>query len=348
MDRLSVAIAAPVPPDVPELLRERESRIDLRYDPDVLPPMRHPADFAGDPSFTRTREQQRRYEELLDGADALYGIPDVDAAALRRVVEANPHLRWVHTMAAGGGATVQAAGLTDEQLNKIIFTSSAGVHSGPLAEFAIFGVLAGAKDLPRLARQQSARVWSGRWMMGQLAEQTVLVIGLGGIGRRVVELLAPFGGTILGTSRRSVTVDGVDEVVHPNQLVEVAGRVDAAISTLPGTDATADLLGADFFAALKPGATVVNVGRGTVIDEAALIDALSTGQVGFAALDVFTTEPLPSDSPLWSLPNVLISPHTAALSKHEDRRIAEVFCDNATRLLEGRSLRNVIDTEEFY
>ena len=348
MDRLSVAIAAPVPPDVPELLREREPRIELRYDPELLPPMRHPADFAGDPSFARTKEQQQQYEELLNGADALYGIPDVDAAALRRVVDANPHLRWVHTMAAGGGATVQAAELTDEQLNKIIFTSSAGVHSGPLAEFAIFGVLAGAKDVPRLARQQAARVWSGRWMMGQLAEQTVLVVGLGGIGCRVVELLAPFGGTILGTSRRAVTVDGVDEVVHPNQLVEVAGRVDAVISTLPGTDATAGLLGADFFAALKPGATVVNVGRGTVIDEPALIDALHAGQVGFAALDVFATEPLPDDSPLWSLPNVLISPHTAALSKHEDRRIAEVFCDNATRLLDGRTLRNVIDTKEFY
>jgi phosphoglycerate dehydrogenase-like enzyme len=348
MDRLSVAIAAPVPPDVPELLRQREPRIELRYDPDVLPPMRHPADFAGDPSFTRTEQQQRRYEELLDGADALYGIPDVDAAALHRVVEANAHLRWVHTMAAGGGATVKAAGLTEEQLNEIIFTSSAGVHSGPLAEFAIFGVLAGAKDFPRLTRQQSERVWSGRWMMGQLAEQTMLVIGLGGIGRRVVELLAPFGGTILGTSRRDVTVDGVDKVVHPNQLVEVAGRVDAVISTLPGTDATAGLLGGDFFAALKPGATVVNVGRGTVIDETALIDALHTGQVGFAALDVFATEPLPAESPLWSLPNVLISPHTAALSKHEDRRIAEVFCDNATRLLDGQPLRNVINTEEFY
>ena len=87
---------------------------------------------------------------------------------------------------------------------------------------------------------------------------------------------------------------------------------------------------------------MVNVGRGTVIDEPALIDALHTGQVGFAALDVFATEPLPDDSPLWSLPNVLISPHTAALSKHEDRRIAEVFCDNATRLLDGRTLR-VID-----
>jgi phosphoglycerate dehydrogenase-like enzyme len=348
MDHLSVAIAAPVPPDVPELLREREPRIELRYDPDVLPPMRHPADFDGDPSFTRTKEQQRKYDELLDGADALYGIPDVDGAALHRVIQANAHLRWVHTMAAGGGATVKAAGLSDEQLNKIIFTSSAGVHSGPLAEFAIFGLLAGAKDLPRLAKQQLERLWSGRWMMGQLAEQTVLVVGLGGIGRRVVELLAPFGGTVLGTSRRGITVDGVDDVIHPNQLVEVAGRVDAVISTLPGTDATAGLLGGDFFAALKPGATVVNVGRGTVIDEAALIDALHSGRVGFAALDVFATEPLPSESPLWSLPNVLISPHTAALSKNEDRRIAEVFCDNATRLLDGRTLRNIINTEEFY
>ena len=97
-------------------------------------------------------------------------------------------------------------------------------------------------------------------------------------------------------------MDGVDEVVHPNQLVEVAGRVDAVISTLPGTDATAGLLGADFFAALKPGATVVNVGRGTVIDEPALIDALHTGQVGFAALDVFATEPLPVTAPCGPCP----------------------------------------------
>ena len=348
MDRLRVAIAAPVPHDVPELIRGREPRIELRYDPEVLPPMRHPADFSGDPAFTRTEEQQRRYEELLDGADALYGIPDVDAAALRRVVEANPNLRWVHTMAAGGGASVKAAELADEKLNTITFTSSAGVHAGPLAEFAIFGLLAGAKDLPRLNAQQSAREWSDRWMMGQLGEQTVLVVGLGGIGRRVVELLAPFGGTILGTSRRGVTVAGVDEVIHPDDLVDVAGRVHAVISTLPGTDATAGLLDGHFFQALKQGATVVNVGRGTVIDEPALIDALRTGKVGFAALDVFATEPLPSDSPLWSMPNVLISPHTAALSRHEDRRIAELFCDNATRMLDGQPLRNVINTDEFY
>src|SRR5215217_8813849 len=301
MDRIRVAIAAPVPSGLTDFLLELEPRIDLRYDPEVLPPMRHPADFSGDPSYSRTPEQSRRYEELLVDAEALYGIPDVDPTALRHVVEANPDLRWVHTMAAGGGATVQAANLTSEQLNKIIFTSSAGVHAGPLAEFAIFGLLAGAKDLPRLNGQQSAREWSDRWMMGQLGEQTVLVVGLGGIGRRVVELLAPFGGTILGTSRRGVTVAGVDQVIHPDDLVDVAGRVHAVISTLPGTDATAGLLGGQFFQALKQGATVVNVGRGTVIDEPALVDALRTGKVGFAALDVFATEPLPSDSPLWSM-----------------------------------------------
>ena len=348
MDRIRVAIAAPVPSGLTEFLLELEPRIDLRYDPEVLPPMRHPADFSGDPSYSRTPEQSRRYEELLVDAEALYGIPDVDPTALRHVVEANPDLRWVHTMAAGGGATVQAANLTSEQLNKIIFTSSAGVHAGPLAEFAIFGMLAGAKDLPRLSAQQAAREWSGRWMMGQLQEQTVLVIGLGGIGRRIVELLGPFGTTIIGTSRRRSSVPGVDEVIHPDDLDSVASRVDAVISTLPGTDATTGLLDRSFFTSLKAGATVVNVGRGTVIDEAALIDALSDGRVRFAALDVFATEPLPADSPLWSMPNVLVSPHTAALSVHEDRRIAELFCDNATRLLNGQPLRNVINTEEFY
>ncbi len=347
MNRLRVAIAAPIPQGLTDLLLEREPRIDLRYDPELLPPMRHPADFTGDPSFSRSAAQQQEYEQLLDGADALYGIPDVDAAALRRTVAANPNLRWVHTMAAGGGATVKAADLTSEQLKKIIFTSSAGVHAGTLAEFSIFGVLAGAKDLPRLNAQQAAREWGGRWMMSQLSDQTILIVGLGGIGRRVAELLAPFGTTIIGTSRRGISIPNV-EVIHPNDLVSVAGRVDAVVITLPGTDATTGLIDREFFAALKPGATVVNVGRGTVIDEPALIAALSEGQVGFAALDVFAAEPLPPDSQLWSMPNVLISPHTAALSIHEDRRIAELFCDNAARLLDGQPLRNVINTDEFY
>ncbi|MFF8630135.1 NAD(P)-dependent oxidoreductase [Streptomyces werraensis] len=131
-------------------------------------------------------------------------------------------------------------------------------------------------------------------------------------------------------------------------MTGLAPDVDAVVNTLPGTDATHHLLGKRFFDALKPGATVVNVGRGTVVDEAALIAALGSGRVGFAALDVFETEPLPVHSPLKDDGRVLVSPHTAALDTAEDRLIAELLAANATRLLDGQSLLNRVNTVEFY
>lgn len=346
--RLRVAVAAPLAPELCELIATREPRIDLVVDQSLLPPMRHPADFSGDPSFRRSPEQQTAYEELLDSAQALYGIPDVDPSALARTVRANPGLRWVHTMAAGGGGQVRAAQLTEAELGRVTFTTSAGVHGDALAEFAVFGVFAGAKHLPRLVEQQRERVWSGRWMMSQVADQTVLVLGLGGIGAAVAAKLAALGVTVIGTSRSGASVPGVARTVHPGDVAEVLPHVDAVVTTLPGTDATHHLIGREFLSALKPGATVVNVGRGTVVDESALLDALDSGAVGFAALDVFEVEPLPAESPLWAHPRVLVSPHTAALDAREDRRIAELFAENATRLLDKVPMRNVVDTVEFY
>lgn len=346
--RLRVAVAAPLAPELCELLIAREPRIDLVVDQALLPPMRHPADFSGDPSFQRTPQQQSAYEALVDSADALYGIPDVDPAALARTVRANASLRWVHTMAAGGGGQVRAAQLDEGELARVVFTTSAGVHGDALAEFAVFGVMAGAKDLPRLRAQQDDREWSGRWLMSQVSEQTVLVLGLGGIGQAVARKLAALGASVIGTSRAGASAPGVSRTVHPDDIATVLPHVSAVVTTLPGTDATHHLVGQDFFAALRPGATIVNVGRGTVVDESALVDALEAGTVGFAALDVFEVEPLPAESPLWAHPRVLISPHTAALDAREDRRIAELFADNATRFLDGMPLRNVVDTVEFY
>lgn len=330
------------------MIEEREPRIDLIRDQSLLPPMRHAADFAGDPAFRRTPEQQARFEALIDSAEVLYGIPDVDPAALTRAVRANPALRWVQIMAAGGGGQVAAADLTHDELQRVVFTTSAGVHGGPLAEFALFGLLAGAKTLPRLLAQQRAHEWSGRWTMAQLEEQTVLVLGLGGIGREVARKLSALGATVIGSSRSATAVPGVDRVVDAAGIADAAAVSDAVVTTLPGTAGTTGLLGADFFAALKPGATIVNVGRGTVIDEPVLIEALRSGRVGFAALDVVADEPLDPASPLWDLPNVLISPHTAALNDAEERRIAELFADNATRFLNGEPMVNVVDTVEFY
>ncbi|WP_211362240.1 D-2-hydroxyacid dehydrogenase [Pseudonocardia cypriaca] len=347
-DRLRVAVVTPLSEELAELVPRLEPRVDLVCEQELLPPVRYPADHHGDPSFTRTPAQERRFAEIIAEAEALYGVPGEDPVALRRAVDSNPRLRWVHTMAAGGGALVKAAGLSAEQLERVTFTTSAGVHGGPLAEYALFGLLAGAKNLPRLQADAARHEWPDRWLMGQLREQTVLVVGLGGIGREVARLLAAFGTRVIGTSRRGEPVEGVTELVHPSELAAVVGRVDGIVVTLPGTAATERLVSADVLAAVRPGTTLVNVGRGSVIDEDALVEALRDGRIGFAALDVFAAEPLDPASPLWELPNVLISPHNAALTPAEGKRIAELFADNAARLLDGRPLRNVVNTVEFY
>jgi phosphoglycerate dehydrogenase-like enzyme len=285
---------------------------------------------------------------MVDSADVLFSLPDVDPAALARTVSANPRLRWVQAMAAGGGSQVKAAGLGAEELERVSFTTTAGVHGSPLAEFAVFGVLAGAKTLPRLIEQQRAHQWRDRWEMRQIDEMNVLIVGLGGIGAECARKFSALGAHVLGTTRSGTPVPHVDELVPIGQLAEAASRVDAIVVTLPGTAATEGLIGAEVFASVRPGTILVNVGRGTVIDEDALVQALEAEQIGFAALDVFATEPLAASSPLWDHPRVLVSPHTAALSTKEEQRIVRLFLDNLSRHLDGRSLRNLVDTVEFY
>lgn len=184
--------------------------------------------------------------------------------------------------------------------------------------------------------------------MRQVRDQTVLVIGLGGIGREVARLLKSIGATVIGVKRRAEAVEYVDHVYSIEDLPELVARADAIVLALPGTPSTECLYSAKLIDATKPGAVVVNVGRGTAVDEGRLISALRSGRLSAAFLDVFAIEPLPIDSPLWSMPQVVIAPHTAALSPLEERRIAELFADNLSRWLAGREMRNVVDTVEFY
>ncbi|RMI08793.1 D-2-hydroxyacid dehydrogenase [Cellulomonas triticagri] len=344
---LRVVVATPLPDDLHALVVDRTG-VDLVREPDLLPPMRWPGDFGGDPAFRRTPEQQARFDALLDSADVLYGIPDVSPAALARTVRANPRLRWVQAMAAGSGAQVRAAGLTAAELDRVVVTTSAGVHAGPLAEFALLGLLAGAKQVPRLRADQRDHRWPGRWSTAQVADQTVVVVGLGHIGVEVARLAAALGARVVGVNKSAKDVPGVERVLPPDRLAEAVAAADAVVVTLPGTEATHHLVSAEVLAAFRPGTTFVSVGRGTVVDEAALVRAIEDGRVGYAALDVFEVEPLPASSPLWDLPQVLVSPHTAANSPAEERRIAELFCDNVDRFREGRPLRNVVDTHDFY
>lgn len=349
MSPLRVVVGSVVDEELCRWIEQAEPRVQVIRRQDLYRPMRFAADHEGDPDFVRTPEQQREFEDMIDSADVLYGVPDMDPAQLARTVRANPRLRWVQTMPAGGGAQVKAAGLAREDLDRIVFTTAAGVHGEPLAEFALLGILAGAKNLPRLQRDQRKHEWpERRWEMRQVKDMTVLVIGLGGIGQAVAAKLSGLGATTWGTSRRDVEVPGVDRVVPMVQMEEAAAQADAVVVTLPGTERTEKLLGATFFRGLKEGAVLVNVGRGSVIDEPELIRALQEGRVGFAALDVTAVEPLDPESPLWDFPQVLISPHSAALSDQEPRRITELFVRNLTAFLDGRPLQNVVDTVEFY
>lgn len=348
MAQLRVVVSTPLSEELCALIERTEPRLELVRDQSLLPPQLYPGDHRGEESFRRSLAEQSRFEELIDGADALYGLPDQSPDQLRRTIAANPRLRWVHTTPAGGGGQVRAAGLHPADLARVVFTTSGGVHAEPLAEFAVLGVLAGSRGLPRLLADQQAHVWGERRANPLIRGARVIVVGLGGVGRAVAQKLAALGAEVVGVHRRTVEAAGVTAIVPLEMLPDALARTDAIVMCLPGTDATRHLLGRELLAHVQPGVTVVNVGRGSTIDESALLEALRDGRVGFAALDVFEHEPLPADSPLWDLPNVLVSPHAAAITDQEEQLVAELFAANATRLIDGRPLVNVVDTVEFY
>lgn len=343
MSRLRVVIASPLERELVEFIA-RDERLEVVWEPELMTSPE--IDWMVGPK-QRTPEEQSRWEALLDSAEVLFGAPDQSGRALGRTVAANPRLRWVHTIPAGGGQQVRAAHLSQADLDRVVFTTSAGVHALPLAEFAVFGVLAGAKRLPWLQGKQRAHEWGPREPLGLLGESTVLVVGLGHIGRMTASMLTGLGCRVVGVHRREVDAE-VERIVPVAEFAAAASEADAIVLALPGTDETRGMLSAEVLARVKNGATVVNVGRGTTVDEPALIEALQDGRVGLAVLDVVASEPLAADSPLWDLPNVVLAPHTAAISPHEPRLIAELFAENARRFLAGEPLQNVVNTREFY
>jgi phosphoglycerate dehydrogenase-like enzyme len=343
-----VAIVVPLEPELVETIRAVDPRLEVAYAPELLPPPRYPNDHRGVEDFTRPPEDERRWWEMIAAAEVLYGIPGDSPDGLSRSVRRAPGLKWVQATSAGAGEQVQAAELTRDELARVIVTTAAGVHAGPLAEFALLGLLAFAKGLPRLLDDQRAHRW-GHYPVGELSGRTLLVVGLGQIGAEVARLASAFGMRVIGLNRSgSGSWPYVDRVAGIDALEQWLPEADAIVISVPLSTGTSGLLDAGAIARIKPGATFVNVGRGGVVDEPALIEALRSERLAGAALDVFATEPLPADSPLWEMPNVLLAPHTAALSIDENERIVSLFVENLGRYLRGERLRNQVDPELLY
>jgi len=346
--KVVVAIATPLEADLVATIRAVDPRLEVLYEPELLPPIRFPGDHQGLDAFRRTAEQDGRWRALLGSAEIFFGLPGDSGAGLGEAVRIAPNLRWVQGMAAGTGEQVRVAKLTAVDLERVTITTASGVHGAQLAEFAFLGLLALTKDLPRLLRDKSERRWA-HYPVPELRGQTLLVVGLGSIGEALARRAKAFGMRVIGVNRSGATESpDVDEIHAVGSLEDLLPRADAVVVALPSTDETRRIFDERAFGLMRDGAIFVNVGRGAVVDEDALVVALRSGRLHGAALDVFATEPLPVESPLWNLPNVLISPHTAAFSIRENARIVDLFCENLLRYLAGQELVNRVDPRRFY
>ncbi|HSM35489.1 MAG TPA: D-2-hydroxyacid dehydrogenase [Longimicrobiales bacterium] len=264
------------------------------------------------------------------------------------VLDAGPDLRWIHS----GSAGVSAALLEALEGRDIVFTNSAGTHAPPVAETALAMMLHFARGLDFAVRGQAA----GRWdrarfdaadgPVREFAGSTVGVIGYGGIGSAIGRRAAALGARVLGL-RRTARPAGSDEAAEVHTGAEglrtLLRESDYLVLALPETEATRTIIDAAAIAAMRPGAVLVNVARGRLVDEEALVAALQEGRLRGAALDVFAREPLPEGHPLWAAPNALLTPHVSAVTTRYWEREVDLILDNARRFEEGKPLRNVVD-----
>jgi phosphoglycerate dehydrogenase-like enzyme len=344
MERHVVFISTPLEAEHVARLRALDpARIEVLHEPGLLPPTRYRNDHKGAP-FVRDAAQARQWEAMLARATICWDIPS--AEDLRKA----PRLRWIQTTSTGVGQSIARAGLQDSD---ILVTTARGVHARPLAEFVFMALLAHFRGLGHLQAEQRAHRWE-RYCAEEVAGKTLVIVGAGDLARGSAQIAKALEMHVVAVARDAgkPRAHGAlfDEVVPDTALHAALGRADAVLLTMPHTPETERMMDAAAIAAMKPGAAFVNIARGQVVDEAALIAALRSGQIGFAALDVAEVEPLPPDSPLWDLPNVLISPHSASTVPSENARIVGIFEHNLRCWVDGRQgeMRNVLDKARMY
>jgi phosphoglycerate dehydrogenase-like enzyme len=342
-DRVPVLIASWLDPGHAERIAAAEpDRIELIYEPGLLPVPRYEADHHGRPREL-TDEERGRWRECVSRAEVMF---EFDWERPRELLRSAPRLRWVQATSSGIGPRVDQLGLADAPP---VITNAAGIHAQPLAEFVILASLYFAREMPRLEAWKAERHWE-RFCGREVSGSRMTLIGLGQVGSRIAELSACLGIEVTGHRRTPgrETPAHVRRVVDGDGLDAVLPETDILVIAVPDTSETRHLIDRRRLELLPPGAVIVNVGRGSVIDQPAMIEMLRSGRLGGAGLDVFEEEPLPADSPLWALPNVIVSPHSASTVVLENDRLVDLFVDNLHRYLDGRPLINVYDPRKGY
>lgn len=340
----NVLICSYLEPYFVEKISSVDARLDVHYRPDLLPKPRYIADHVGAP-LERSPEQQREWLKLLNEAEVLF---DFDYTDPTNLIHHAPNVRWIQTTSSGIGQFIKQHEL--HQLD-VVFTNAAGIHARPLAEFVLWAMLAFAKNYPLARKQQRQAHWQ-RFFGDEIEGKTLAVVGLGSIGRAIVRLASTLGVHVIGSKRHTDGVDpellGVSRLYPWTQMKAMLAEADYLCLICPHTEETDGMMDQAMFAAMKPGSVLINIGRGALVQEQALLNALRDGPLQGAVLDVAPQEPLPAEHPLWEMDNVILFPHSASTSQRENERLTELFCDNLKRYLAGESLKNRFDFERLY
>jgi len=348
LDRTTIVIGSPLEAEhVARIAAIAPDRVEVNYEPELLPPARYIADHDGPADWGRSEADQRRWMEILASADVLFCLPREAKADLLAIC---PQLKWLQGTSAGMGQPAQRLGLIDSD---VIVTTASGVHAGALSEFVFAALRSRTRELDRMAQWQRDHHWE-RFTGGELAGKAMTIIGPGRIGRQIARVARAFDMRVTAVGRTGgperATALGVDQYPPIDRLREALHTVDVVVIVTPHTGGTERLIGTREFDAMKPGVWFINIGRGAVVDEQEMVTRIRDGRVGFAALDVFQQEPLPPDSPLWDLPNTLISPHCSANAPRENERITDIFIRNLPLFLDGRydEMSPVLDKTQLY
>ena len=259
---------------------------------------------------------------------------------LRSAFLAHPNLRWVHSRSAGLDSVL----FPELVSSPALLTNGTGVFSQSLGEFALAMILYFAKDFPRMLRNKAAHRWE-QYDVDEISNQTVGIVGYGDIGRAVARRVHAMGMKVLALKRHAPAGSDplIEQFYKPEDLHTMVGRCDYVVASAPLTAETRHMLSDAAFAAMKPSTVVINVGRGPVVDQNALIAALNQRKIRGAGLDVFENEPIPPDDPIWALENVFISPHTADHTHDWLDQAMQFFLRQYERFREGETLENIVE-----
>ena len=288
-------------------------------------------------------QDKAEIERLLDRIEiAAGGMP-------RELLPRARNLRWLQQWGAGADWLMDYPQAAEMHFT---LTNASGVHAIPISEHILAMLLAFARGLPRAIREQEHHRWTPheeQTGLFELAGKTMILVGVGAIGERTARIASGLDMRVLGVRRKpSIGAPGVEAMFGPGQLLDLLPQADFVVLTVPLTDETRSMIGERELNAMNPRAYLINIGRGGTIQETALIRALQEGRIAGAGLDVFETEPLPAESPLWDMDNVIITSHYAGLTPHYNERALAIFLDNLRHYRTSEPLRNVVDKELGY